>query len=519
MKRIILFAALLIPLTINANFIVKDSVVIVNDTIISAEEEEDTIQSEINFLSYNNRNLDSLVSTLHSMPPAVENPFMLSESDSLSVFADRPDSFYIQRLKKIPSVVGLTYNNIVKKYIEVYTIKKRDKLEEILTLKNYYFPMFEEVLDKYDMPIELKYLAVIESALNPRAVSRCGATGLWQFMYGTGRLYKLSINSYVDERRDPMAETEAAARYLKDMYSIYNDWVLVIAAYNCGPGNVNKAIRRSGGKTNYWDIYYYLPRETRGYVPAFIAATYAINFYKDHNLTPKQLELLPYSDTIMVRENIHFDQIADILKLPVDLLRDLNPQYRRDVIPGKYAISPLRLPSKFATKFIDLQDSIARYKSGQFFANELKVINPLGKNGSFYPAPPSGNVKKMYHKVKTGETLAQIAEHFQVRVSDLRYWNDVSGNKIRAGRNLVIYVPKKSASKYEDTAVASAKAKPQKGAENSDYITYEVKSGDTIWKIASLYQGVTGEDLLKWNNLADGSKIHPGQTIKIKKTN
>lgn len=515
MKKLILFAALLIPLAISAQVAVKDSI------DMASENEEDTIPAEIEFGNTNNRNLDSLISTLHSQPQVVDNPLMLTESDSTAVFMEYPDSFYIQRLKKIPSVISLTYNNIVKKYIEVYTVKKRDKLEEILGLKNYYFPIFEEVLDKYDMPLELKYLSVIESALNPRAVSRCGATGLWQFMYGTGRLYKLNINSFVDERRDPVAETEAAARYLKDMYSIYNDWVLVIAAYNCGPGNVNKAIRRSGGKTNYWDIYYYLPRETRGYVPAFIAATYAMNFYKDHNLAPKQIEPLPYSDTVMVKENIHFEQIADILKLPVDIIRDLNPQYRRDIIPGKYALSSLRLPSTYATKFIDLQDSIVRYKSTQYFANDFKMVNPLGKF-SYSPAPVSGNVKKLYHKVKVGETLGQISEHYHVRVSDLRYWNDVSGNNIRSGKNLVIYVPKKSAAKYEEAPLVAskdAKAKPSKATENTNYILYEVKSGDTIWKIASLYQGVTGEDLLKWNNLAEGSKIHPGQTIKIKKTN
>lgn len=519
MKKTILLATLLIPLALQANITLRDSLVAVKDTMLS-ESEEDSVPSELKLLSFD-RNIDSLISTLHSQPAAVDNPFMLAESDSLSIYADHPDSFYIDRIQKIPSVVGLTYNNIVKKYIEVYTIKKRDKLEEILGLKDYYFPIFEDILDKYDMPLELKYLSVIESALNPRAVSRCGATGLWQFMYGTGRLYKLNINSFVDERRDAVLETEAAARYLKDMYSIYNDWTLVIAAYNCGPGNVNRAIRRSGGKTNYWDIYYYLPRETRGYVPAFIAATYAINYYKDHNLTPKKLDVPPYSDTVMVHQNIHFEQIADVLKLPVDILRDLNPQYRRDIIPGKYMACPLRLPSILATRFVDMQDSIVKYKSGQYFANDFKVVNPLGyKYGTYLPVPSSGNMKKLTHKVKSGETLGMIADHYHIRVADLRYWNDINGNKIRAGRNLVIYISKKNAANFENTtASVSKETKTKAQSESTDYIYYEVKSGDTIWKIASLYQGVTGEDLLKWNNLSDGSKIHPGEKIRIKKVN
>lgn len=512
MRKIILLATFLLPVVINANAFVEKSLVSFKDTIT-----EDEALPSIKFLN-ENKNIDSLISTLYSQPNVIENPFLLTETDSTYIYADRPDSFYIERIKKIPSVISLTYNNIVKKYIEVYTVKKRDKLEEILALKNYYFPMFEEVLDKYDMPLELKYLAVIESALNPRAVSRCGATGLWQFMYGTGRLYKMNINSFVDERRDPLTETNAAARYLKDMYAIYNDWILVIAAYNCGPGNVNRAIRRSGGKTNYWDIYYYLPKETRGYVPAFIAATYAINFYKDHNLTPKPLEMLPYSDTVMVKENIHLEQIADVLKLPIEMVRDLNPQYRRDVIPGKFSVCSLRLPAPYSTKFVDMQDSILRYKSAVYFANEFKVINPLSKNGSYLSGSVPPNTRKVYHKVSSGQTLGQISDIYHVNVADLRYWNDISGNKLRAGRRIVVYVPKKITPKYE-TQTAKIDVKKEKEAANADYVYYEVKSGDTIWKIASLYQGVTGEDLLKWNDLAEGSKIHPGQKIKIKRAN
>jgi membrane-bound lytic murein transglycosylase D len=503
MIKLFLSAVIVFPLAVAANVTVNDSIPPAKNTA-----------SDIKFLNYD-KNIDSLVSTLYAQPIATENPMILTEADSAFIYADRADTFYINRLKQIPSVVPLTYNNVVKKFIEVYTIKKRDKLEEILGLKEYYFPLFEEILDKFDMPLELKYLSVIESALNPRAVSHCGATGLWQFMYGTGRLYKLEVNSFVDERRDPIAETYAAARFLKDLYSIYHDWVLVIAAYNCGPGNVNKAIRRSGGKTNYWDIYSYLPKETRGYVPAYIAATYAVNFYKDHNLTPKPANMPFYCDTLMIRENVHLQQVADVLKLPVELIRNLNPQYRRDIIPGRYSAGSLMLPAQYATRYIEFQDSIVKYKNAEFFANDFKVINPMTSRYGGY-IPPSGNMKKVSHVVKSGETLNRIAEIYQVKVADLKYWNDLSKNTVRSGKKLTVYVPRKSG---VPTEVAVKKNAVKETETNVDYIYYEVKSGDTIWKIANLYQGVTQDDLIKWNNLASGSSIHPGQTIKIKKVN
>jgi membrane-bound lytic murein transglycosylase D len=360
---------------------------------------------------------------------------------------------------------------------------------------------------------------VIESALNPRAVSRAGAAGLWQFMYGTGRLYKLNVNSLVDERRDPVASTNAAARFLKDLYSVYNDWYLVIAAYNCGPGNVNKAIRRSG-KKSYWEIYRYLPRETRSYVPLYIAAAYVMNFYKDHNLKPQNLDMPPFSDTIVIRENIHLQQVADVLKIPIDQLRNLNPEYRREVIPGKYFTSSLRLPSKYTTKFIDYHDSIVKYRHNEFFANDVKVVYPSGRRG-FIPLTSSGNSQKVYHKVESGETLGEIAEMYHVQISDLRYWNDIDGSVIRAGRKLIVYQPKKKEPvKSDDTTRKNQDTiKSVKSVGKGDYIYYEIKTGDSLWKIASQYPGVSGEDLKKWNDITDESKIKPGQTIKIKKVN
>lgn len=245
------------------------------------------------------------------------------------------DSVYAKRLYDLPTVMELSYNQVVKNHIEMYAGRRRDQVSYMLALGEYYFPMFEEALDREGMPLELKYLPVIESALNPTAVSRVGATGLWQFMLKTGKGYGLEVNSLVDERRDPYKSTQAAVKYLKDLYTIYGDWNLVIAAYNCGPGNVNKAIARSGGKRDYWEIYNRLPRETRGYVPAFIAANYIMNHYADHNICPagaygSELAL----DTVHVNEEMHFEQIAGVLNMPVSEIKRLNPQYKKDIIPG-----------------------------------------------------------------------------------------------------------------------------------------------------------------------------------------
>lgn len=497
-------------------------------SVIAFGQAKDTLLVNPEFLNYN-KNLDSLISTRFSQDPVTQDSPFVTGIDSTQNYSDLPDSVYISRLKRIPSVLELTYNDIVKRYIQVYTVKKRGMVEEMLGLKDYYFPLFEEILDKYQMPLELKYLSVIESALNPRAVSRCGATGLWQFMYGTGRIYKLNINSFVDERRDPYAATNAAAKYLHDLYSVYNDWILVIAAYNCGPGNVNKAIRRSGGKKSYWDIYYYLPKETRGYVPAYIAAAYVMNYYKEHNLSARAATFaLPASaDTIMLTNNVHLQQIADVLKVPIEQVRDLNPQYRRDIIPGKFSVCPLRLPSEWATRFIDLQDSVLRYKNNQFFSGEFKLITPTnfrGKHGEYSAAPaPSGDMQKVYYQVKSGENIGHIATFYHVRVSDIRYWNDITKNRLVAGKRLVIYLPKKKAANLQ-IAAQSTEAKvsagiPKDSEASGEYVIYKIKSGDTLWKIASQYPGVSDNDLLKWNNMTADVKIKPGQTIKIKRLN
>lgn len=485
--------------------------------VFGIPESKDTIPAELNFSNFE-RNLDSLMNTWYVQEAIDGDTSQMVDADTTIIFPQIPDSFYINRLKKIPSFIELTYNDIVKSYIQVYTVKKRDKLEVMLGLKEYYFPIFEQILDSYQLPEELKYLAVIESALNPRAVSRVGATGMWQFMYGTGKMYNLKVNTYVDERRDPIAATHAAARFLKDLYRIYDDWILVIAAYNCGPGNVNKAIRRSGGKKNYWDIYYYLPRETRGYVPAFIAATYAINYYKDHNLTPKFIDVPQVSDTIMINQNVHLQQIASVLNIPLQQLKDYNPQYKLDIIPGQWGSSPLRLPANYTTRFIEFEDSIYNYKDDSFSLAQLRLSNPSQKS---YATLPSGDGHRIVYVVRSGDNLGSIAAKYRVSVSSIREWNNIRKNMIRTGQRLIIYSNRKPASTdKESTTLTASTSKPASNI-NSDeeFIYYKVKSGDTLWDIANQYPGVSDSDLIKWNNLSSRSKIVPGQKLKIKKTN
>lgn len=389
-------------------------------------------------------NLDKLLHLwyIQQASDSSTNIFSQIEADSLSPM-NIPDSIYIERLQQINSFIELNYNQVVKRFINAYTNKNKSQVEIMLGLSEYYFPFFEEILDRNNLPQELRMLPVIESALNPKAVSRVGATGLWQFMYGTGRMYKLTINSYVDERRDPIKSSEVAVKFLSDLYSIYNDWTLVIAAYNCGPGNVNKAIRRSGGKRNYWELYYYLPRETRGYVPAFIAATYAFNFYKEHGLTPRPINFPTTTDTIIVNKMLHLKQVSEVLDIPIEQLRDLNPQYKQDIIPGKFKPYPLRIPLSYVGAFIDNEQAIYTHNDTVYF-NPKTTISPEQFKSSYQHYVPSGSIKYIY-KVKEGDVPGSVAQRFGVKVSQLKDWNNIRRNIIRIGQKLTIYVPKEKA--------------------------------------------------------------------------
>lgn len=345
------------------------------------------------------------------------------------------DMVYKERLAKMPHIMELPYNSAIRSYIELYTVKKRGQLSKMLGLSEYYFPIFEEVLEAKGLPLELKYLPIIESALNTTIVSRMGAAGLWQFMVTTGRNYGLEVNSLVDERLDPIKSTHAAVKFLADLYNIYEDWHLVIAAYNCGPGNVNKAIRRAGGKRDYWDIYPYLPRETRGYVPIFIAANYAMNYAEEHNICPTRAEMPVLTDTIIVNKRVHLEQIATILNLPVEEVRLLNPQYRKDIIPANtdkpYSLC---LPLNYALAYIDKEEEILAYKADELISRKTDAVIAEAQASS-----PGGSGNLTYHKVTKGQSLSTIAVRYGVSVNNLRKWNNISGTRIYAGQKLKIY--------------------------------------------------------------------------------
>jgi membrane-bound lytic murein transglycosylase D len=492
----------------------------------------DSLEAEFLHSSFES-NLDSLVGLWY-----VENALGVYPDSGWSEEPDTvypwfPDSVYIDRLERLPYQVDLTYNKFVRNYIRVYTGKRRELVQVVLGLSEYYFPIFDEIFDYHDMPLELKYCSIIESALNPRAVSRARAAGIWQFMYGTGRMYGLTINSLVDERRDPIKSTHAAARFMKDLYRIYGDWTLVIAAYNCGPGNVNKAIRRSGGKRNFWDIYYYLPRETRGHVPAFIAAAYIMNYHQEHLLFPKPIELPIPADTIMINDNLHLEQVSTVLDIPLRMLRDINPQYKNDIIPGKEKPYALKIPVQYAMQFIELEDSIFAYQDSVYFSHKKVSRSPASyASSNALPEAPSPNMEKVTYTIQSGDNLGYIASWFHVKVSDLKYWNNIYGTTIRSGIKLIVYVPKDKVAYYskidqmsfaekqqsigKEVNPAGAPAMTVRASDNQDYVLYEVRPGDTLWDIAKKYPGVSDTDLSRLNGLNDGNRIKPGMIIKIK---
>ena len=345
-----------------------------------------------------------------------------------------PDSVYKARLQALPCVIELPYNVRVRAFIVWYVKKSPLQVAKLMRMGEYYFPLFEEALGRYNLPYELKYLPVIESALNPMARSHAGAAGLWQFMPGTGKLYGLEINSLVDERMDPVKSTEAACRFLSSMYNIYKDWNLVIAAYNCGGGNVNKAIRRAGGKRDFWSIYPYLPRETRNYVPIFIAANYAMNYGEEHGICKAPIEKTMLTDTIRTTRRMHLQQVSDNLGIEMSELRRLNPQYSRDVLPGGSAYA-LCLPTEKVGLFIDQQDSILAYKADSLINNRRAEID-MAKVTSITGAYRVNGIT--YYTIRQGDSLSTIAKKFHCSVKQLKQWNGLTGDTIRAGKKLKI---------------------------------------------------------------------------------
>lgn len=374
---------------------------------------------------------------------------------------------YIERLQRIPSVMEMPYNDVVRKFIDRYAVRLRASVSYMLGAANFYMPIFEEALEMYNLPLELKYLPVIESALSPTATSRVGAAGLWQFMLATGKQYGLEVNSLVDERRDPIKSTYAATRYLRDLYKIYDDWNLVIAAYNYGPQNINKAIHRAGGVKDYWAIYKYLPRETQGYVPAFIAANYIMTYYCEHNICPMRTQIPAKSDTIVVNRDVHFKQIAAVTGIRIEELRSLNPQYRRDIVNGSTQPSVIRLPQTYVNAFLDREDSIYNYEAATLLTKRTVVEvtaddvkeDVVAKSQTVAPrthqathgrtravsqsrnrrgGKTASRGKSQSVTVKSGQTLSQIAKKNNTTVEKLKRLNGIKGNTIRAGKKLKV---------------------------------------------------------------------------------
>ena len=348
---------------------------------------------------------------------------------------------FLERLKRIPSIIEMPYNEVVQKFIDRYSGRLRHSVSYMLGASNFYMPIFEEALETYGLPLELKYLPVIESALNPKAVSRVGATGLWQFMLATGKRYGLEVNSLVDERRDPIKASYAAANYLSDLYKVFGDWNLVIAAYNCGPDQINKAIHRSKGSKDYWQIYPYLPKETRGYVPAFIAANYIMTYYCEHNICPMTTRLPAKTDTVMVSRNVHLEQIASVCNIDIEQLRTLNPAYRRDIVPGATKLSAVRLPQTEVGKFIDLEDSIYAYNAEVLFSKRATVevnddVPTYTRKSSSKRSRKKARSRGRSVTVKSGQTLSEIAKRNGTTVAKLRRLNGIKGSNIRAGKKL-----------------------------------------------------------------------------------
>lgn len=343
------------------------------------------------------------------------------------------DTMYAKRLAALPTIVRMPYNNMVRACIDRYTKKGRSQVSYLLGISEFYFPIIEEEIDRIGVPHELKYLPIIESALNPKATSRMGAKGLWQFMFTTGKLYGLKANNYIDERFDPAKATTAALLYLKDLYDMFQNWELAIAAYNCGPGNVKKAIKRSGGSTDFWKIYPWLPRETRGYLPGFIAASYIMTYYEDHGICPMEPEMPIATDTIHINKNLHFNQIVEVCGADIEEIRTLNPQYLKDIIPGENETYILRLTNNTITKFVENEDTVYKHNADKYFpkADIEKMLKEAKENNG------AGNLIR--HKIKNGETLGSIALKYRVSVKKIMKWNNLRNSNIRAGKYLKIY--------------------------------------------------------------------------------
>ena len=397
---------------------------------------------------------------------------------------------------------NVAYNPALESVIKSYLKKRRKSIQSLITLSAFYFPMFERELDNYDIPLEIKYLAIVESALKPRAKSRVGATGLWQFMFATGKMYGLDVSSYVDERSDPIKSTEAAAKYLAKLYEIFGDWDLALAAYNSGPGNVTKAIRRSGGYQNYWNIRHNLPRETAGYLPAFLANMYIFEYAKEHGFNQYKPEIAYFeTDTVRVKQMITLDQVSEVTGTPIEELQFLNPSYKLDIIPFiKDENYTLRLPKDVVGTFVNNEEKIYSFAKEEFDKREK-------------PLPQFFNASdRIRYKVRSGDYLGKISRQYGVRVSDIKRWNGLRSNNLKIGQRLTIY-PRRPYVAAPTTTKKTVAAKPLSG----NVTTYIVKSGDSLWSISQKFPGVSVQNIKDWNGIS-GTNLKPGMKLKISKS-
>ena len=474
---------------------------------------------------------DSLLSLWYVHKSMLKGDTVSFNMDSVHFRSSVTDKEYLQRLADMNSFITLPFNETVRNYIILYSEKMPTKMSSMLALSQYYFPIFEEIFDRYGLPKELKYMAVIESAFNPVAVSRAGAKGMWQFMYNTAKMYGLTINSFVDERLDPVKSADAAARYMRDAYRIFGDWNLAISSYNCGSGNVNKAMRRSGSR-EFWPVYNYLPRETRGYVPAFVGAMYAFTYYREHGLVPETDSMPVQVDTFHIRRMLHFQQVSALTGVSVEMLKKLNPQYVHDIVPGtakeEYV---LRLPYQYTSQFIESDAPVYAYNAKEYFSPA--TLQNIAVSGS-------ASSQRIAYKVKSGDYLGRIASRYHVTVKQIMEWNHLRNTNLRVGQVLYIYgkfngpVAQSSGASSKSSAASSSKGSassdgatrasskgsaatppPADSAAEGTYTVYVVKSGDSLYRISQDYPGVSADDIMKFNGI--GTDIRPGMKLKIPK--
>lgn len=483
------------------DILLKDSVA--NEMLDIYEENEDKGAAGLNPEDYSPEITDSLLNIWYLHRQVNEdNSNEMYDMDSVHFTSNVSDAVMKERLENMNSFITLPYDEKVRNFMVLYSEKMPSKMSNILGLCQYYMPIFEETFSQYNLPDELKYVAIIESALNPTAVSRAGAKGMWQFMTKTAKSYGLEINSFVDERLDPFKSSDAAARYLEDSYNLFGDWNLAISSYNCGPGNVNKAIRRSG-KRDFWSVYEYLPRETRGYVPAFVGAMYAIHYSKEYGIVPNNVQLPVQVDTFMIRKNLHLQQVSELVGIPLDELKGLNPQYIKDIIPGNTKPYVLRIPYNYTSAFLANEDSLYTYRAEEFLNPQTLVSSKPSTSES------SSAGSRISYKVRSGDSLGKIASRHHVTVAQLKSWNHLRSNTIRVGQRLYIY---KGGSPTVSSSTSQPKTPAPAASTSSGGTTYKVKKGDTLYKISKQF-GVSASAIMKYNGI--GESIREGQVIKI----